>query len=865
MRCSNRVLSVFLTTLILLAAVLFSVPAFAAGTVVSRTVDGVNQSRGTDQLIIYNEGETTGTNEWGYEVSVDADGVVRSVGGNNSVIPTGGFVVSGHGASMSWLKSHTIKGMYAFYNPYSKQVLFSSEPIDPSYTYSIPLSGINKQRGADELILFDRNWGTSTRTNEWGFEVCVSGEGRVLSVGGNNQSIPDGGFVLSAHGKSIKSLVEMLRDEYVVLSADGKSVSVTYDGRTALSKVQDTVDELNRQSVQRKKEGMMGDYVRASSLLAEAGQILNNTDLSDSSACFASQSAVDHLATEIRHCLSESVAGEYRGVWVRPAETNPAQVTERVQKLYENGVNMIALEVFFSGEVVYPVESGCPIPQMGKFAGFDVLQCYIDECHKRQMELHAWHPNVYASSSPNVGIAASHPDWLLKNDKGGTACPTEYGDMYFINPFNKDAVAALLVQYRYLFTHYDIDAFQLDYIRFPGQGSGLDWGYNADIVSAFRKKYGVTPEHSTTASYWKNWCQFRADGVTAFVRSIRDLANKLRPDMLLTADVFGGIDSALYDIYQDYATWMKEGLVDMIHPMLYTTDNASYENDIRAIIGKGFPTPVAPGLGSYVDGYTPAHAMDQILIARKYGCVGTVHFQAIPYLSRGISVLLNASVYRGASYLPWSDSLRACENAVDLLLRRASTVLTETGLVGAADRENLQKAGNAVKLSFSAPAPSSEELKKAVEKLPSAEAAAILSRDLTRLSFLMTFLRPGGTEQDVLVPRGSTVREFASSEGVPDIRLRNGFPASPSDPVGTGMYAWKNGIRRAAVVLGDLNGDGVISAVDYLLCKRHVLGTGLLSGPFLKAARISGNDDVSAVDYLKIKKHVLLLGELPLM
>ncbi len=65
--------------------------------------------RGGDQLIVYTSDygkETTGTNAWGYEVIVDENHRVISVGGNNSPIPDKGYVLSGHGVKADWLKNY---------------------------------------------------------------------------------------------------------------------------------------------------------------------------------------------------------------------------------------------------------------------------------------------------------------------------------------------------------------------------------------------------------------------------------------------------------------------------------------------------------------------------------------------------------------------------------------------------------------------------------------------------------------------------------------------------------------------------------------------------------------------------------------
>ncbi|MDQ0059284.1 glycoside hydrolase family 10 protein [Paenibacillus harenae] len=86
--------------------------------------------RGTDQLIIYDSGygSSTGTNPWGYEVVVNAGGKVVHTGGNNSAIPAGGYVVSGHGVMSDWLSANVSVGSTFKLLPDKKQVLFLFTP-----------------------------------------------------------------------------------------------------------------------------------------------------------------------------------------------------------------------------------------------------------------------------------------------------------------------------------------------------------------------------------------------------------------------------------------------------------------------------------------------------------------------------------------------------------------------------------------------------------------------------------------------------------------------------------------------------------------------------------------------------------------
>ncbi|MCA0150413.1 family 10 glycosylhydrolase [Rossellomorea vietnamensis] len=73
-------------------------------------------NRGANQLLLYTPafGSSTGTNPYGYEITV-TDGVVAKIGGGDSSIPSNGFVVSGHGTEAEYLKKAEI-GMKVEYD-----------------------------------------------------------------------------------------------------------------------------------------------------------------------------------------------------------------------------------------------------------------------------------------------------------------------------------------------------------------------------------------------------------------------------------------------------------------------------------------------------------------------------------------------------------------------------------------------------------------------------------------------------------------------------------------------------------------------------------------------------------------------------
>lgn len=62
---------------------------------------------------------------------------------------------------------------------------------------------------------------------------------------------------------------------------------------------------------------------------------------------------------------------------------------------------------------------------------------------------------------------------------------------------------------------------------------------------------------------------------------------------------------------------------------------------------------------------------------------------------------------------------------------------------------------------------------------------------------------------------------------------------------------------KTIVIDGDLDGDGTLSSMDYLLYKRAYLGNYALTGAYLQAAYITESGSLDTIDYLRIKRQIL--------
>jgi peptidoglycan/xylan/chitin deacetylase (PgdA/CDA1 family) len=178
-----------------------------------RTINGVNARRTADSLILYTRfgRTTTGTNAYGTEVALMNGKVSKiEVGVGNMTIPEGGYVLSGHGTASTWLKNFAKLGVDVLLNNTGDPlpVLPGDSLVYPTTSVDIggqvrAVNGVDVYRSSGSLVTYTPKWGTSTGTNQWGFEALVV-DSKITKVEDlvGNMTIPANGYVLSGHGAS---------------------------------------------------------------------------------------------------------------------------------------------------------------------------------------------------------------------------------------------------------------------------------------------------------------------------------------------------------------------------------------------------------------------------------------------------------------------------------------------------------------------------------------------------------------------------------------------------------------------------------------------------------------------------------------
>lgn len=94
----------------------------------------------------------------------------------------------------------------------------------------------------------------------------------------------------------------------------------------------------------------------------------------------------------------------------------------------------------------------------------------------------------------------------------------------------------------------------------------------------------------------------------------------------------------------------------------------------------------------------------------------------------------------------------------------------------------------------------------------------------------------------------------AYHNAVVEVFDKNGKAISNDALVGTGYTVKINGYSYAAVVYGDIDGDGEIKSFDYVAVKRAYLGTAKLGILETEAAGVKEGGKLSAINYIMVRR-----------
>ncbi len=686
-------------------------------------VTGRNMPRGDDALVLYDEafGKSTRTNAFGVEVvAIPAtkkvpDGLAYEVTQvasvwecqkpgsqqvcGNAEIPANGVVLSATGVKRDLLKTFKTGDMLVLQEEWFSRKQATINVVDPSPENNPGGSGFPGYRASNQLLIYDAGYGKpSTGTNEFGFEVTVR-NGIVIDQEGSDSAIPPDGYVLSGHGKGRNWLI----------SNTPVGAKIEYDPISRLITSTVDFDTYAYQFDRRWDESPCIDASFSNKLDAICAELRKSRDQANklnqdgrtSLAAATMSEALERLNRKAWLSYAPFPNTTIRGAWHRPVEKNRLAIGQTLDSLKASGLNSVFLETLFHGYTIFPSQTYTNYGfdnQNPKFKGEDLLQLWVEEAHKRNMQVHVWFQTFYGGTKafmPPGPILSNHPEWANvqyaalipeKPDKttpvvatplplpnlSGPKNPTkpepppkpklisptqpvpsnlELGG-YFLDPANPAVRDFLVKLATEIVTRYDVDGFQLDYIRYPASFPPdrfsylkTTWGYTPVARNSFKSRYGVDPteidpKDPRADELWKAWNDFKTEQVTSFVERITRTIREKNPKVKISAAIFPDAVAALTVKHQDWQTWGRNGWIDFFAPMTLTSAFKVVEKDTRYMVtATNGKVPVYSGLFGPFNDNSAEHILKQIDTAKQAGASGYVLFDTAHLSARTLEAL----------------------------------------------------------------------------------------------------------------------------------------------------------------------------------------------------------------------------------
>ena len=313
-----------------------------------------------------------------------------------------------------------------------------------------------------------------------------------------------------------------------------------------------------------------------------------------------------------------------RALWVvRTSLLSRESINRLVEKASRGGFNTLFVQVCGRADAYFPSRVFPPAKDCRALleSGFDPLAYVLEKARAKHIAVHAWVNTflVWSSSGRHESqrhVLNRHPEWMMV-DRNGISL-SSYGQSrikklnmtgIFLSPANKEACRLLEEFILDLAERYPLDGIHLDYLRYPIET--VD--FSPAAREEFKARSGIDPldlfsgsdgvngkiQQAEYQEILRKWTAFRAELITRFLADLTGKLNGRKPRLIRTAAVKPDLDSA-YKIYgQDWVRWVKDGLLDIILPMAYSTNPEVVYEQIATACREVGPDHVWAGLRAY--------------------------------------------------------------------------------------------------------------------------------------------------------------------------------------------------------------------------------------------------------------------------
>ncbi len=597
--------------------------------------------RGENQMIVYRYGWSykgstgTGTNVYGYEVAVDANGNVVERGVNVSTIPEGGYVISGHGSSRDFIRSSI---------PLGACVTLDTTKREMSVTTSLNSFYVNTKSTVNEIVaaaesqikgLYDVDSETLNVKIEEARMLLKELETTKIEIEEKTAKVEAGTLDWSDYDKTValmrynaeKLNVESLAYEILALSSESRPVTARAVWHRPTEK---TLADLE-------KTLETYEYVGINLIFVETfynGYSMFKSEYVDYHKDFANCNYGEYT--------------DYLTAFVALAKERGIEVHAWVEDFYVGLSDQITVLKDHPDWIMYNLDG----TYYQKNEGGEYI--FIDPTNSEVQDFLIDYYTEIIDKFPD--IAGLNLDYIR----------------YPVSNKSED-------------TGFTINAMK-GFAKTLGRESELTKTTVTDMIKQFKNNF-----LSSTATY-KKWCEYRVQAVTDFVERVYTEI-KLEKQILLSTAVFSSISSTTEQKKQDWQTWFKNGWIDIATPMAYFDADTEVLSGVQQmIVAAGTQCYYYTGLASSYRGLAAYENCYQIEASYLGGADGYVIFCSTQILGHDdVQELLRAGVNSKTAVLPHDTAYNVIKAYFDAVLDRAERIYMPANGMTQAQYDSLAK------------------------------------------------------------------------------------------------------------------------------------------------------------------------------
>lgn len=308
---------------------------------------------------------------------------------------------------------------------------------------------------------------------------------------------------------------------------------------------------------------------------------------------------------EGRAFWNHSGTGAYGGDWDRTA-----------RELSQAGFNMIMPNMLWGGRAHYPSDV---LPRSATYEkyGDQISQC-VAAAKEYGLQVHVWKVNWNLSGAPKTFVEKIHRE--ERNQVSASGEPHDW-----LCPSHPENFQLELDSMLEVVREYAVDGLHFDYIRYPGRDKCYCDGCRKRFEAHRGRPVPAWPQDCYSGELRNEYAAWRCGQITRLVKAVHEKAKQLRPDVEISAAVFGAYPSCKESVAQDWPQWVKAGYLDFVCPMDYTQDDHKFirlvKSQLELVDGR---IPVYPGIGQWR--LSDDDTVAQIYHARRLGAAGFTLF-----------------------------------------------------------------------------------------------------------------------------------------------------------------------------------------------------------------------------------------------